>query len=64
VPLGGVLLPIKLFTCVIQAFVWSILFCTYLNIVTSHGHDEEHYDVDSMHQNGAHLKEDPEPAVA
>ncbi|HTQ11766.1 MAG TPA: F0F1 ATP synthase subunit A [Fimbriimonadaceae bacterium] len=55
VPLGGLLLPIKLFTCVIQAFVWTILFCTYLNIVTSHEHEEEHYDVESMHQEGAHL---------
>jgi len=58
VPLGGLLLPIKLFTCVIQAFVWSILFCTYLNIVTSHDHDEEHYDVESMHQEAGHLVPD------
>ncbi|HVT13550.1 MAG TPA: F0F1 ATP synthase subunit A [Fimbriimonadaceae bacterium] len=55
VPLGGILLPIKLFTCVIQAFVWSILFCTYLNIVTSHDHDEEHYDVENMHEEHGHL---------
>ena len=42
IPLGGVLLPIKLFTCLIQAFVWSILTCTYLSIATAHGHDDEH----------------------
>lgn len=62
VPLGGLLLPIKLFTCVIQAFVWAILFCTYLNIVTSHEHDEEHYEVEDMHQVGAHLQPDGAPA--
>lgn len=49
IPMGGVLLPIKLFTCVIQAFVFCILTCTYLNIVTSHEHDEEHYDVENLH---------------
>lgn len=42
IPLGGALLPIKFFTCLIQAFVWSILTCTYLSIATSHGHDDEH----------------------
>ena len=40
--LGGVLLPIKFFTCVIQAFVWVILTATYLSLVTaSHGDDHE-----------------------
>jgi len=42
VPLGGILLPIKFFTCIIQAFVWTILTCTYLSIATSHGEDHEH----------------------
>ena len=68
VPMGGLLLPIKLFTALIQAFVWAILFCTYLNIVTSHAHDEEHYDVENMHQEGATLVPDkaqvPDPALA
>ncbi|HVL38838.1 MAG TPA: F0F1 ATP synthase subunit A [Fimbriimonadaceae bacterium] len=48
-PFGGLLLPIKIFTALIQAFVWTILTCTYLSIVTAHEHDEEHYDVDSLH---------------
>jgi F-type H+-transporting ATPase subunit a len=42
IPLGGILLPIKFFTCIIQAFVWTILTCTYLSIATSHGEDHEH----------------------
>lgn len=42
VPLGGILLPIKFFTCIIQAFVWTILTCTYLSIATSHGDDDGH----------------------
>ena len=41
VPIGGILLPIKLFTCLIQAFVWTILTCTYLSIATAHGHDDD-----------------------
>lgn len=39
-PLGGVLLPIKFFTCVIQAYVFVVLACVYLNAVTHH--EEEH----------------------
>jgi len=50
IPFGGLLLPIKFFTCIIQAFVFTILTCTYLSIVTSHEHDEEHYDVEDMHK--------------
>ncbi len=42
IPLGGLLLPLKFFTCIIQAFVWTILTCTYLAIATAHGHDDEH----------------------
>ena len=49
VPIGGLLLPIKFFTCLIQAFVWTILTCTYLSIATSHGHDDEH-EGDHGHQ--------------
>jgi F-type H+-transporting ATPase subunit a len=49
IPIGGVLLPIKFFTCIIQAFVWSILTCTYLSIATAHGHDEEHEESHADH---------------
>jgi len=44
VPFGGLLLPIKFFTCVIQAYVFVILTCTYLSMVTSHGHDEDEHE--------------------
>lgn len=40
VPLGGLLLPIKFFTCILQAFIWVTLTCVYLAAVTSH--EEEH----------------------
>lgn len=53
IPLGGLLLPIKLFTCVIQAFVWVILTCTYLAMVTSHGDDESH-GAEEGHGGGHH----------
>ncbi len=53
IPIGGVLLPIKFFTCIIQAFVWSILTCTYLSIATSHGHDDEHEESHSDHGHSA-----------
>lgn len=46
--LGGLLLPIKFFTCVLQAFVWVVLTCTYLSMVTSHG-DEDHEPEESSH---------------
>ena len=45
IPFGGLLLPIKLFTCVIQAFVFVMLTCVYLALVTSHDHDEEPGDL-------------------
>ena len=60
-PAGGLLIPIKFFTCVIQAYVFTILTCTYLNIVTSHEHEEEHYDVENAHPdaNGHLVPEHP-----
>jgi F-type H+-transporting ATPase subunit a len=39
IPVGGLLLPIKLLTCLVQALVFSLLFCVYIGLVTSH---EEH----------------------
>jgi F-type H+-transporting ATPase subunit a len=44
IPFGGILLPIKLFTCVIQAYVFVMLTCVYLALVTSHDHGEESDD--------------------
>jgi F-type H+-transporting ATPase subunit a len=42
IPFGGLLLPIKLFTCVIQAYVFVMLTCVYLALVTSHDHGDDH----------------------
>lgn len=48
VPLGGLLLPIKFFTCILQAFIWCTLACVYLAAVTGH-HEEEHEHVEGAH---------------
>lgn len=40
VPIGAVLLPIKLLTVIVQALVFTLLLCVYIGLVTSH--DEEH----------------------
>jgi F-type H+-transporting ATPase subunit a len=44
IPAGGLLLPIKLFTCLIQAYVFVILTCTYLGLVTHEPHDDHGHD--------------------
>jgi F-type H+-transporting ATPase subunit a len=47
-PLGYLLIPIKLLTCVVQALVFTLLLCVYLSLVThdpaehAHGHAEAH----------------------
>jgi F-type H+-transporting ATPase subunit a len=46
-PLGGLLLPIKLLTAVLQAYVFVILSATYIALVTSHEHDDDHKEHDS-----------------
>lgn len=40
-PVGGLLLPIKLLTCIVQPLVFTLLFSVYLGLVTHHeeGHD-------------------------
>lgn len=38
--LGGILIPIKLLTCLVQAMVFCLLLCVYLGLVTHH--DEAH----------------------
>jgi F-type H+-transporting ATPase subunit a len=40
IPLGGLLLPIKVLTVIVQALVFCLLTCVYLGLVTHH--DEEH----------------------
>jgi F-type H+-transporting ATPase subunit a len=41
-PLGSLLLPLEFLVCIIQAFVFVLLTCVYLALVTHHeeGHDE------------------------
>jgi F-type H+-transporting ATPase subunit a len=36
VPIGGLLIPIKLLTCVVQALVFTLLLAVYLGLVTHH----------------------------
>jgi len=39
IPVGGLLLPIKLLSCVVQALVFTMLTGVYLSVVTSHSDD-------------------------
>ena len=39
-PLGELLLPIKLLTCVVQAMIFTLLTCVYISLVTHHDHDD------------------------
>lgn len=45
-PVGGVLIPIKLLTAILQAFIWIVLTAVYISLVTHGDHDEheEHPD--------------------
>lgn len=51
-PVGGLLLPIKLLTCVVQAMVFCLLLCVYIGLVTHHD-DADH---------ATHSEESLEPA--
>lgn len=44
VPIGGMLLVVKLLTVVVQALVFTLLTCVYISLVTHHGdeHGEAH----------------------
>ncbi|MBX3112099.1 MAG: F0F1 ATP synthase subunit A [Fimbriimonadaceae bacterium] len=42
VPIGSLLLPIKLLTAVLQPFVWIMLTAVYLNNVTHADHGDDH----------------------
>lgn len=48
VPIGMFLMPIKLLTCIVQAMIFTLLFCVYVSMVT---HDEHHGD-DRDHGHG------------
>lgn len=47
-PLGGLLVPIKFLTCLLQAYVFVVLTSTYLSLVTHDSHDD-HGDDDHSH---------------
>lgn len=42
IPIGALLLPIKLLTCLVQALVFTLLLAVYLGLVTHH--DDEHHE--------------------
>jgi F-type H+-transporting ATPase subunit a len=48
IPVGGLILPIKFLTCVLQAYVFVFLTCIYLSLVTHAPHDEH----DEAHGDG------------
>jgi len=41
-PLGELLIPIKLLTCLVQAMIFCLLTCVYLSLVTHHDEDHGH----------------------
>ncbi|HRJ26675.1 MAG TPA: F0F1 ATP synthase subunit A [Fimbriimonadaceae bacterium] len=43
VPVGFLLMPIKILTCIVQALIFSLLTCVYLSLVTHH-EDDHHHD--------------------
>ncbi|MFN3729020.1 MAG: F0F1 ATP synthase subunit A [Fimbriimonadaceae bacterium] len=52
-PLGALLLPIKLLTVIVQAFIFVLLTCVYIQLLMPHhDHDEEHGH--APHPEGAH----------
>lgn len=55
-PVGGLLLPIKLLTCVVQPLVFTLLFSVYLGLVTHHeeDHGHEHDHAHDAHPEVAH----------
>jgi F-type H+-transporting ATPase subunit a len=60
IPVGGLLLPIKLLTCVVQALVFTLLLSVYLGLVTHH-EDESHERPEDQGHGVARLSE-PEAA--
>ncbi len=46
VPLQVPVYFLQLFTSVIQAFIFAMLTCAYINTFTSHSHDDEHAHVE------------------
>ena len=51
-PLGGLLLPLKLLSAILQAYIFVILTATYLSLVTAHGHDgdeDQHSSTGTAH---------------
>lgn len=51
IPIGAFLMPVKFLTCIVQALIFSLLFCVYLSLVTQphddHDHDDHAHDGDS-----------------
>jgi F-type H+-transporting ATPase subunit a len=49
IPFGGILLPIKMLTVVVQALVYCLLTCVYLGLVTHHEEGHEHGSEETGH---------------
>jgi F-type H+-transporting ATPase subunit a len=49
VPLGAILLPLKLLTVLVQALIFCLLTCVYLSLVTSHDHGDDHAHAEPAH---------------
>lgn len=60
IPFGGLLLPIKLLTCLVQAMVFVLLLCVYLSLVTHHEDDHSNTHEPGRHDIGHH----PSPSLA
>ena len=46
IPFGAFLMPVKFLTCIVQALIFSLLFCVYLSLVTHHDHGDDHGHAD------------------
>jgi F-type H+-transporting ATPase subunit a len=54
VPLGGLILPLEFLVAIIQAFVFVLLTCVYLSLVTHHeDHEEDHHGDQHGHGHAA-----------
>ena len=60
IPFGGLLLPIKLLTCLVQAMVFVLLLCVYLSLVTHH--EDDHSDAHEPSPND--IGHSPAPSLA
>lgn len=56
IPIGALLIPIKLLTVIVQALVFTLLFSVYLGLVTHHDEDHGHDEGQGTEGHGAALE--------